>query len=231
MPDSATKQLPTGAPGHRKRLRERFLASPEALPDYELLEMLLFAAIPRGDTKPLAKRLLSEFKSYNKVIKAEYHALAKVEGMGQAAIAAIKAVDYAAQRLLERQVEKATILSRWDQVLDYCHLSMGYLKKEQFRILFLDHGHQLMANEVQQQGTVNHTPVYVREVVQRALELGASSMILVHNHPSGELKPSQADIDITQMIQMAAKPMKIDVIDHLIITKNGHYSFHNHGLL
>lgn len=218
--------------GHRARLRERFLkGGAEALADYELLEMMLFAAHPRGDVKPLAKKLLAHFGSFAKVIHAPQQDLQKLEGVGEAAITALKVAEAAAIRLLREEAKKGTIISTWTALLDYCMLAMAQQKVEQFRILFLNNKNELIADEVQQTGTVNHTPVYPREVMKRALELGAVSVILAHNHPSGDPTPSRADIDITNQIVEAGRGLGIAVHDHLIIGKFGHYSFKSQGLL
>lgn len=218
--------------GHRQRLRERFLThGGDSLADYELLEMLLFAASPRGDVKPLAKALIEHFGSFKKVLQAEINALSKVEGCGESAIAAMKLVQASAQRLLAEELTELPLMANWQALLDYCRTTMGHLKKEQFRILFLNHKNRLIANELQQEGTVNHAPVYVREVIKRALELQASALILVHNHPSGDTTPSQADIDITKHIANTGKPLGVAVHDHLIISDNSHFSFKSYGLM
>ncbi len=219
--------------GHRKRLRERFLrAGAEALADYELLEMILFAAHPRADVKPLAKRLLKHFGSFAAVIHAPYTEYKKIEnGVGDATIAAIKTVEAAATRLLQEEVQRGTIISNWTSLLDYCKLNMANKKIEEFRVLFLNNKNELIADEVQQKGTVNHTAVYPREVIKRALELGATSIILAHNHPSGDPTPSQADIDITRQIIDAGRPLAVKVHDHLIIGKFGHYSLKSNGII
>jgi DNA repair protein RadC len=218
--------------GHRARLRERFLkGGADALADYELLEMMLFAAHPRGDVKPLAKKLLAHFGSFVKVVHATPHELQKVEGVGEAAITALKVAEAAAIRLLRAEAKKGTIISTWTALLDYCTLAMAQQQVEQFRVLFLNNKNELMADEVQQTGTVNHTPVYPREVIKRALELGAVSLILAHNHPSGDPTPSRADIDITNQIVEAGRALGITIHDHLIIGKHGHYSFKSQGLL
>lgn len=232
MPDSkkSTEKKPHYT-GHRARLRERFLASPESLPDYELLEIILFAASPRGDVKPLAKDLLTHFGSLYDVCKAPAEELAKVPGMNTQAITAITAMHIIALRNINAEIEQKPILESWKSLLDYCRESMGHLKIEQFRIIFLDHKHNMIANELQQEGTIDHTPVYPREVVKRALELGASAVILVHNHPSGDPQPSKADIAITKDIMMAAAPLGIDVHDHLIIGGKSHFSLASHGLI
>lgn len=218
--------------GHRSRLRERFLkGGANALADYELLEMILFAAHPRGDVKPLAKALLKHFGSFARVIHADKQAYKAVDGVGEAAIGALKTVEAAAQRLLREEAQSGPVISSWTALLDYCRLSMAQKKNEEFRILFLNNKNALIADEVQQTGTVNHTPVYPREVIRRTLELGASSIILCHNHPSGDPTPSTADIDITRKIIEAAKPLGVNVHDHLIVGKNEHYSFKSHGLI
>lgn len=218
--------------GHRSRLRQRFLAEGgQHIPDYELLELILFCAKPRGDVKPLAKRLLKHFGSLHQVIQATPHELRQVEEMGDAGIAALKAVEVAAQRLVKAPATQRPVLQSWSALLDYCQLVMAKEKVEQFRILFLNNKNALIADEVQQKGTVNHTPVYPREVVKRALELGASAIILAHNHPSGDPYPSKDDIEMTRKIAEAAKTVNIAVHDHLIISANGHYSFKSHGLM
>ncbi|MBX6426703.1 MAG: DNA repair protein RadC [Variibacter sp.] len=212
--------------GHRERLRTRFReAGPDALADYELLELVLFRAIPRRDVKPLAKALLDKFGSFAEVISAPMARLAEVPGLGESAIVELKIVQAAAQRLARGAVRRRPALSSWSAVLDYCRATMAFADKEQFRILFLDKRNQLIADEVQQVGTVDHTPVYPREVVKRALELSATGVILVHNHPSGDPTPSQTDIQMTQSIIEVAKPLGIAVHDHIVIGKEGHVSF------
>ena len=218
--------------GHRQRLRERFLqASGGDLPDYELLELILFAAKPRGDTKPLAKRLLKLFGSFDKVLYATEPELRKVEDVGDAVVAALKTIRVASERLLRRELEDRPIIQSWTALMDYCRLSMGKNKVEEFRVLFLDGRHALIADEVMQRGTVNHTPVYPREIVKRALEHSASSLILLHNHPSGDPTPSKADIEMTKQIVTAATSVGVGVHDHVIITGHGHYSFKSFGLM
>jgi DNA repair protein RadC len=218
--------------GHRQRLRERFVSGgPEALPDYELLELVLFAAIPRRDTKPLAKRLLARFGSFAEVINAAPERLKEVKGVGEAAIVQIKLIRASALRLMQGGIMQRPVLASWAAVLDYCRAAMGFEAKEQFRILFLDKKNRLIADEVQQEGTVDHTPVYVREVVKRALELSASAIILVHNHPSGDPTPSRADIDMTRLIVEAARPLGVVIHDHIIVGKQGHASLKGLKLL
>ena len=192
--------------------------------DYELLELLLFRALPRRDVKPLAKNLLAKFGSFAEVIAAPEARLAEVKGVGAAAIAELKIVQAAASRLLRGAVKKRPVLSSWSTVVDYCRSAQGFADREQFRVLFLDKRNQLIADEVSQDGTVDHTPVYPREVVKRALELSASAIILVHNHPSGDPTPSQADIAMTQQIIAVAKQLGIAVHDHIIVGKDGHAS-------
>jgi DNA repair protein RadC len=212
--------------GHRQRLKERFVVGgPEALPDYELLELVLFNAIHRRDTKPMAKRLIERFGSFSEAINAPPERLKEVEGVGDAAILQLKLVRAAALRLMQGGIMQRPVLTSWTAVLDYCRAAMGFEAREQFRILFLDKKNRLIADEVQQRGTVDHTPVYVREVVKRALELSASAIILVHNHPSGDPTPSRADIDMTRQIVDAAKPLGVTIHNHIIVGRQGHASF------
>lgn len=212
--------------GHRERLRARFRdGGAEALPDYELIEMVLFRAIPRRDTKDLAKRLLARFGSFAEVVNAPDARLKEVDGVGDAVVTELKLIRAAALRLIRSEMITAPVMSSWDQVLGYLRVAQGYEHREQFRILFLDKKNKLIADEVQGQGTVDHTPVYVREVVKRALELSASAIILVHNHPSGDPTPSRADIDMTRMIVEAGRPLGVVVHDHVIVGRSGHASF------
>jgi len=212
--------------GHRERLRDRFLdGGPDAVTEYELLELVLFRAIPRRDVKPLAKALIARFGSFAEVVSAARPRLREIDGLGEAAIAEIKIVQAAANRLARGEVKKRTVLSSWSAVLDYCRTTMAFADKEQFSIIFLDKRNQIIADETQQTGTVDHTPVYPREVVKRALELSATALILVHNHPSGDPTPSRADIQMTQSIVDIAKPLGIAVHDHIIVGKEGHASF------
>jgi DNA repair protein RadC len=218
--------------GHRERLRKRFRdGGPDALPDYELLELVLFRAMPRRDTKPLAKAILARFGSFAEAMNAPEDLLLEVPGLGAAAVTEIKLVRAAAIRLMQGEVFERPVLASWQQVLDYCRAAMGFEAKEQFRILFLDKRNQMIADEVQQRGTVDHTPVYVREVVKRALELSATAIVLVHNHPSGDPTPSRADIEMTKQIIAAAKPLGVVVHDHIIVGKQGHTSFRGLGLI
>ncbi len=211
--------------GHRERLRERFYgAGPDALSDYELLELALFAAIPRRDTKPLAKALLKTFGSFAEVIHAPEARLREVEGVKDASVNQLKLIAAAADRIAKGEIKRSVALSSWNEVIDYCRSSMAFADKEQFRLLFLDKRNQLISDEVQQIGTIDHTPVYPREVIKRALELSATALILVHNHPSGDPTPSQADIAMTKAIVDIAAPLGIAVHDHIIVGKNGHAS-------
>jgi DNA repair protein RadC len=211
--------------GHRQRLRARFLeAGAQSLADYELLELVLFRAIPHRDVKPLAKALLAKLGSFAEVISAPTTRLKEVKGVSDAAVAELKIVQAAASRLARGQLTGRPVLSSWSSVLDYCRTAMAFADKEQFRILFLDKRNHLIADEQQQTGTVDHTPVYPREVVKRALELSATAVILVHNHPSGDPTPSQADIQMTRAIIDIAAPLGISVHDHIIVGKNGHAS-------
>jgi DNA repair protein RadC len=211
--------------GHRERLRERFReAGPDALSDYELLELVLFRALPRRDVKPLAKTLIGRFGSFAEVVHAPDARLREISGLGDAAIIEIKLIAASASRVAKGQLKQRTILSSWAAVIDYCRTSMAFADKEQFRLLFLDKRNQLIADELQQVGTVDHTPVYPREVVKRALELSATAIIMVHNHPSGDPTPSQADIQMTKSIVAISAPLGISVHDHIIVGKNGHAS-------
>lgn len=218
--------------GHRDRLRQRFLeAGPDSLQDYELLEMLLFSSFPQKDTKPVAKELIAKFGSFAEVISAAPGKLAEVDGIKTVAITTLKAVQAAAQRLLRAEVKDMPMISSWNALIDYCTAQMAYNATEQFRLLFLDRKNRLIADEAQQQGTVDHTPVYPREVVKRALELNASALIMVHNHPSGDPTPSRADIDMTRKVKEAAAAVGLTLHDHVIVSRGGAKSFKNDGLL
>jgi len=211
--------------GHRERLRARFReAGSEAVSDYELLELVLFRAIPQRDVKPLAKELIAKFGSFAEVVAAPAKRLAEVKGIGDAAITELKIVHAAASRIARGHLKGRPVLSSWSTVLNYCRTAMAFADKEQFRVLFLDKRNQLIADELQQVGTVDHTPVYPREVVKRALELSSTAIILVHNHPSGDPTPSRADIEMTQSLAEIAKPLGISVHDHIIVGKEGHAS-------
>lgn len=218
--------------GHRERLRARFLeGGAGAMPDYELMELVLFAAIPRRDVKPLAKQLIAHFGSFADAIAAPRARLIEVDGVGDAVVAQIKIVEAAALRLSRAAMLNKPALSSWAALIDYCTAAMARAPNEEFRVLFLDRKNTLVADEVQTKGTIDHTPVYPREIVKRALELGATAVILVHNHPSGDPTPSRADIEMTRDVAAAAKALKIAVHDHLVIGRSGHASFKALGLL
>lgn len=225
-----------GHSGHRDRLRQKFLKAArrealEAIHDYELLELILFQAIPRRDVKPLAKALIARFGSLGGVFSAPAEALMRVEGVKETTAVALKAVAAAALHMIREDVIDKPVLSSWDRLLDYCHASMAYRDTEQFRILFLDRKNRLVADELQQKGTVDHTPVYPREVVKRALELQASAIIIAHNHPSGDPQPSRADIDMTRRIEEACKAVGVVLHDHVVIARSGYCSFRADGLI
>jgi DNA repair protein RadC len=234
--DSSTPLRPgsddTGPAGHRERLRARFMkGGADAMPDYELLELTLFAAVPRRDTKPLAKALLARFGSFAEVIAAPRARLLEVKGAGESVVHHLKIVEAAAQRLTRTRVINRPALSSWTALLDYCTAAMARNAQEEFRVLFLDRKNVLIADEVLTKGTVDHTPVYPREIIKRALELSASAIILVHNHPSGDPAPSKADIAMTREVAGAAKALGIAIHDHLVIGRGGHASFKALGLL
>jgi len=225
-------RLPSYIADHRARLRERFMqGGASAMPEYELLELILFRAVPRQDMKPVARRLLERFGDFNRVLSADPAQLTQVEGVGPAIVTELKIVEAAAQRLARSKVINRPVLTSWDALLDYCHTTMAHGAIEQFRVLYLDRKNVLIADDEQARGTVDHVPVYPREIVRRALELNASAMILVHNHPSGDPTPSAADIDMTRQIVAAAGTMGITVHDHLIIGKSRELSFRSTGLL
>jgi DNA repair protein RadC len=211
--------------GHRERLRARLReAGPNAIADYELLELVLFRAIPRRDVKPLAKALVARFGSFAEVIAAEPERLAEVEGVTPASINEFKIVEASAQRFAKGAMKKRLLLGSFREVVDYCRTAMAFATREEFRILFLDKRNGLIADEVQGAGTVDHTPVYPREVVRRALELAATALVLVHNHPSGDPTPSTADVKMTLDIIAIATPLGVIVHDHLIVGRDGHAS-------
>ena len=229
LPDG---RLPSYIGDHRKRLRARFMeGGATALPDYELLELILFRAIPRQDVKPLARRLIDAFGDFGRVLSAPEARLREVTGVGDAVVQELKIVEAAAQRLARSKVIHRPVLSSWQALLDYCHTAMAHREVEQFRVLYLDRKNILIADEEQARGTVDHVPVYPREVVKRALEVNASALILVHNHPSGDPTPSEADIAMTDRIRMAADALGIVLHDHLIIGKDTELSFRSSGYL
>ena len=221
-----------GPEGHRKRLRERLLrGGAEALADYELLEMLLFAAMPRADTKPLAKALIARFGSFGQAVSAPEPALREIPGVGDAVLASLRLVRAAALRLLAEEVREQPVLDNWDRLTAYLRAVLSRETVEQFRVLFLDTRNRLLADEAQGRGTVNHTPAYPREILRRALELGATAIILVHNHPSGDPTPSRADLDTTAEIARAAAALGVVLHDHLIVGGTRTLSFRREGLL
>jgi DNA repair protein RadC len=231
-PDASEAHGEDHASGHRQRLRERFSrAGINGLQPYEMLELLLFRTIPRRDVKPLAKKLIAEFGSLAEVLGAPYARLCGVSGIGEATALDLKLIEAAGRELARGAVNKRTILSSWMAVIDYCRAAMAFETREVFRILFLDKRNGLIADEVQQTGTVDHTPVYPREIIKRALELSATAVILVHNHPSGDPTPSNADISMTRQIVDAGKPLGVLVHDHIIIGRNGHTSMKGQGLI
>lgn len=218
--------------GHRDRLRTKLIKrGADALEDYELLETLLFAFIPRRDVKPIAKQLLSRFGSLSAIMAAEPDDLIKVDGVGPTVSAYIKATREIGARASRENIQAQPVISSWTALLSYVRTSLQHEKREQFRVMFLDNKNQLIADELMGQGTVDHAPVYPREIARRALELAASSLILIHNHPSGDPKPSRADIDITHEIIDALRSLNITVHDHLIAAKTGVTSFKTEGLI
>ena len=225
-------RLPSYISDHRKRLRARFMSGgAQALPDYELLELVLFRAIPRQDVKPLADLLLGEFGDFNRVLTAPPERLRAIKGIGDAVITELKIIEASAQRMARSRVIDRHVISSWDAVLDYCHTIMAHRETEQFRVLYLDRKNTLIADEEQAKGTVDHVPVYPREVAKRALELNASALILVHNHPSGDPTPSESDIIMTAQIAAAADALGLTLHDHLIIGKSRELSFRSEGYL
>ncbi|MGH1398141.1 MAG: RadC family protein [Alphaproteobacteria bacterium] len=230
-PDKPAKEEPHYK-GHRQRLRERFLNSgAEALQDYELLEMFLFMAIPRRDVKPLAKALLAQFGSLPEIMAASPTQLTKINGISENTAAGLKGINALASRLLRQDLEGKPVLNNWTRLMDYCHATMAHETREHFRILFLNKKNELIGDEIQGSGTVDHTPAYPREIMKRSLELGATALILMHNHPSGDPKPSQADIDMTHQVIRAAQPFNITIHDHIIISRGGYTSMKNEGLI
>jgi len=225
-------KLPSYIRGHRKRLRDRFMSGgAAAMPDYELLELVLFLSVPRQDVKPLARRLMDTFGDFNRVLSAPASRLISVKGVGEAVAQDLKIVEAATHRMMRSRVMKRQIVSDWQALLDYCHTTMAHRETEQFRVLFLDRRNVLIADEEQGRGTVDHVPVYPREVVKRALELNASALILVHNHPSGDPTPSEADVSMTRQMDEAAQALGLTLHDHLIIGKSTEQSFRASGYL
>lgn len=232
MVELPSGRLPSYIKDHRQRLRDRFMqGGAAAMPDYELLELVLFRSIPRKDVKPLARLLLDQFGDFNRVLTAPIERLQDVKGIGDAVITDLKILEAAAHRMARAKVMQRHVMSGWDALLDYCHTTMAHRETEQFRVFYLDRKNVIIADEEQAKGTVDHVPVYPREVAKRALELNASALILVHNHPSGDPTPSQADIDMTQRIQNACTALGITLHDHLIIGKSTELSFRSDGYL
>lgn len=230
-PPASGKQ-PSYIADHRQRLRARFMqGGAAAIPDYELLELVLFRAIPRRDVKPLARALMDRFGDFNRVITAPEPRLRDISGVGDAVIVELKVIEAAAHRMARSRVMRQHVLSGWDALLDYCHTTMAHRETEQFRVIYLDRKNVVIGDEEQGKGTVDHVPVYPREVAKRALELNASALILVHNHPSGDPTPSQADIDMTQQIFAACSALGLTLHDHLIIGKSRELSFRSEGYL
>ncbi|MFA8384924.1 MAG: DNA repair protein RadC [Pelagibaca sp.] len=228
----AKPKQPSYIGGHRKRLRARFLVGgAEPLPDYELLELVLFRCLRNGDVKPLANRLIETFGDFNRVLSASIERLTEVEGIGPEIALDLKLIEAATHRMSQGRVLKRPVISSWNALLDYCRVTMSHRETEVFRILFLDRKNVLIADEIQGKGTVDHVPVYPREVIKRALDLNASALILVHNHPSGDPTPSTADIAMTEDILRACEVVGVTVHDHLIIGKLREVSFKSEGYL
>ena len=232
LADDPTPGSPLSAEGHRARMRQRLLtAGPDSLADHEMLEMVLFLALPRRDTKPIARALLDRFGSFAGAISAPLPELRRVEGMGEAGSAALKTIQAAALRLARAEVREQPVLDNWDRLIDYLTAAMARDRTEQFRVLFLDSKNRMIADEAQARGTVNHTPVYPREVVRRALELHATALILVHNHPSGDPTPSREDVEMTRLVRTAASTLSVTLHDHVIVGNGRWTSFRREGLL
>lgn len=231
QPTAAAEQDAPHHTGHRARLRQRFLSQGgDALADYELLELILFQALPRRDVKPLAKDLLRQFGSLPRLLQTAPAELAAF-GLGEGAVVGLKVASATALRMLKQEQMNQPVLNSWSRLLEYLTAAMAHESREHFRVLYLNKKNLLIADEVQQRGTVDHTPAYPREILKRALELGATALILVHNHPSGDPSPSTADIEMTKAVAQAAQPLQIVLHDHLIISRNGHTSLRNLGLI
>lgn len=218
--------------GHRDRLRQRFLDNgADALQDYELIELILFSAIPRRDVKPLAKALLDKFGGLPELMNASISALTAIDGVSEKTAILLKTMTAISHRALKNELMQKPILNNWTRLMDYCQSTMQHETKEHFRILFLNKKNEMIADEIQNSGTVDHTPAYPREIMKRALELGSTALILVHNHPSGDPRPSEADVDMTRAIVRAAEPFNIVIHDHIVVSRNGYSSFKNMGLI
>lgn len=231
LKEAAVKKEKPHYTGHRDRLRDRFINAPDSLPDYELLELLLFIAIPRKDVKPIAKTLIDRFKNINGVLNASIHDLQDIHGISENTAIALKVIQKTGLRILQQDIMGRPILNNWQRLIEYCSAAMANESNEHFRLLFMNKKNELIADEVQQTGTVDHTQAYPREIMKRALDLGATAMILVHNHPSGDPTPSDADVQLTRQIIAAARPFDIVVHDHLIVSRNGISSFKTLGLI
>jgi DNA repair protein RadC len=233
LPDLLPEQTGSiGAEGHRARMRQRLLkAGPDALADHEMLEMILFIALPRRDTKPIARKLLTRFRSFGGVLGAPEIELRAVEGLGEAGVASLKLVQAASLRMMREDLTTQPVISTWDRLTDYLTAAMGYERTEQFRVLFLDGRNKLIADEIQGKGTINHAPAYPREVIRRCLELHATAVILAHNHPSGEPAPSREDVALTTEIARAAAVLGIAVHDHIVVGRGKWLSFRAEKLL
>lgn len=231
MPKPLEKEGTPHHIGHRDRLRARFLNAPDSLPDYELLELLLFMAIPRKDVKPIAKALIDQFQNINGVLNASLSDLQNTKGISETTAIGLKTIQAAGLRLLRQDIIGRPVLNSWQRLIEYCEAAMANEQREHFRIIFLNKKNEVIADEVQQTGTVDHTAAYPREIMKRALELGATALILAHNHPSGDPSPSKADITLTKQIIQAGKPFDIIIHDHLIISRNGSQSFKTLGLI
>jgi DNA repair protein RadC len=218
--------------GHRDRLRQRFAENgPDALADYELLELLLFTAIPRRDVKPLAKDILAKFGSFSAALAASIYELQDVKGISENTAITLKAVQAISHRMMKFEVAQQPVLGNWSRLVDYCQTTMAHEKRENFRVLFLNRKNELLADEIQQTGTVDHTLAYPREIMKRALDLGATALILCHNHPSGDTEPSRADVDLTLAVKEACKPFSITLHDHIIVSHREVTSMRNMGLI
>jgi len=233
--DKLTSETTSDKPhfsGHRQRLKNRFRkGGVDAVADYELLELILYSAIPRRDVKPLAKKMIAHFGGFAETVSAPEDRLKEIPGVGDTVVTALRLVEAAARKLAEGKILDKPVLSNWQALLDYCHIQLAHQKKEQFHVLFLDRKNRLIADEKQQEGTIDHTPVYPREVIKRALELHATAIILVHNHPSGDPTPSRDDVEMTRRIAEAGKQLGVALHDHLVISKSGQTSFKSMGLI
>ena len=231
MSDPVAKTEEPHYSGHRDRLRQRFLKSGiDALQDYEILELILFSAIPRRDVKPIAKKLIQTFGSFQGVMHATPEQLESF-GLSEITATTIKIIQASSLHLMKQELLNRPVLNSWNKLVDYLQATMAREQREHFRLMFLNKKNELIADEIQQSGTVDHTPAYPREIMKRALELGATALILAHNHPSGDPTPSKADIEMTNMIIEAGKPFSIVIHDHIIVSRNGTNSLRNMGLI